>query len=121
MPEYVDEIHSVIFCDGIYLSKNLVILIACSRKHVLSWYLTRSENSKSWSALLSTIAPPIMVVTDGGTRFKKACKHVWKNTLIQPYIFHVSQQIRRYTTLNPKLEAGKELLLLSRSLTKIWI
>lgn len=119
MPEFVDEVHKVIFCDGIYLSRNLVILIACSKTHVLSWYLARSENSNSWAALLGTIVPPDLVVTDGGTGFKKAVKKVWGTTAVQRCTFHVSQQIRRYTTQRPRLRAGKELLKLSRVLTKI--
>ena len=33
---FVDEIHRVIYVDGIYLARNVVILIARSDKHVLS-------------------------------------------------------------------------------------
>lgn len=36
LPRYIDEIHRVIFVDGIYIAKNLAILIACSKEHVLS-------------------------------------------------------------------------------------
>lgn len=119
LPEYVDEVHKVVFCDGIYLARNVVVLIACTQENVLSWYLARSENSKSWSALMSKIAPPEIVVSDGGTGFRKALKNVWPTTNFQRCLFHVAQQIRRYTTLRPKLEAGIELLGLSRALLKI--
>lgn len=37
LPETVDEIHRVIYVDGIYIKRNLVILIACSDTYVLSW------------------------------------------------------------------------------------
>lgn len=47
MPSVVDEVHRVVYVDGIYLAKNVVILIACSDTHVLSWYLARSENSRA--------------------------------------------------------------------------
>ena len=66
LPDVVDEIHRVIYVDGLYLSRNVVILIAASDDYVLSWYLARSKNSHAWEALLSRIAPPDMVVTDGG-------------------------------------------------------
>lgn len=119
IPEYIDEVHKVIFCDGIYLARNVVVLIACTEKHVLSWYLARSENSRSWSALMSKIAPPDMVVSDGGTGFRKALGHVWPSTSLQRCLFHVASQTRRYTTSRPKLKAGVELLNLSRALTRI--
>lgn len=37
----VDEVHHVVFVDGIYLSYKLVILIACSKTHVLGWYVAK--------------------------------------------------------------------------------
>ena len=66
LPDVVDEIHRVIYVDGLYLARNVVILIAASDDYVLSWYLARSENSHAWEALLSRIAPPDIVITDGG-------------------------------------------------------
>lgn len=65
MASIVDGVHKVIFVDGIYLAKNVVLLIESNKKYVLSWYLARAENSKSWGALISRIAPPEMVDTDG--------------------------------------------------------
>lgn len=115
----VDEIHKVIFVDGIYLTRNLVLLIACNEKYVLSWYLARGENSRSWGALLSRIAPPEMVVTDGGTGFRKACKKHWSSTVVQRCLFHVFCQIKRYTTSRPKLLAGKELYQLACQLLHV--
>ncbi len=95
MPEFVDEIHQVIYVDGIWIARNIIVLIACSDSFVLSWYLARSENAESWAALLSRIAPPAMVVCDGGSGFKKASERVWPNTKIQRCLFHVHCQVRR--------------------------
>ena len=61
----VDEVHDVIFVDGIHLGRNAVVLIAQTPDCVLGWYAARSENSRAWSALMSRIAPPALVVTDG--------------------------------------------------------
>lgn len=33
----VDEVNHVVFVDGIYLSHKLVVLIACTKTHVLGW------------------------------------------------------------------------------------
>ena len=61
----VDEVHEVIFVDGIHLGRGAVVLIAQTPDHVLGWYAARSENSRAWEALMSRIAPPALVVTDG--------------------------------------------------------
>lgn len=119
LPPIVDEIHRVIYVDGIYIARNIVILIACSDEYVLGWYLARSENSKSWAALMSRIAPPLMVVTDGGTGFEKARKHIWPDTEVQRCTFHAFCQVKRYTTSRPNLEAGVELYSLAKRLLSV--
>ena len=53
----IDEVHDVIFVDGIHLGRCAVVLIAQSPDHVLGWYAARSENSRAWGALMSRIAP----------------------------------------------------------------
>lgn len=118
LPEYTGEIHDVVFVDGIYITKRLVVLIACSKKHVLAWHLAESECSAAWAALMIKVPPPTMVVTDGGTGFKKAVRVIWPDTRVQRCLVHISRQVKRKTTLNPQLDAGKELLRLARRLTK---
>ena len=60
--------------DGIYLARNVVILIASSQDGVIGLYLARGESSHAWIALLRHIREPELVVTDGGTGFEKAKK-----------------------------------------------
>lgn len=51
-----------------------VALIACTPDYVLGWYVARTENSRAWTALMQGIAPPLLVVSDGGgTGLKKRC------------------------------------------------
>ena len=119
LPSIVDEVHRVVYVDGIYIARNVVVLIACSDEHVLGWYLARSENSGSWAALMSRIAPPLMVVTDGGSGFEKARRKVWPTTEVQRCTFHAFCQVRRYTTSRPNLEAGAELYGLARDLLHV--
>jgi hypothetical protein len=119
MPPLIDEIHRVVYVDGIYLGRKAVILIARSDEYVLGWYLARSENSSAWEALLSRIAAPGMVVTDGGNGFEKARRRVWKDTKVQRCTFHAFSQIKRYTTTKPKLAAGVELYGLALDLLHI--
>ena len=63
----IDEVHDVIFVDGIHLGRDAVVLIAQTPDHVLGWYAARSENSRAWGALMSPIAPPALVLTDGAS------------------------------------------------------
>lgn len=119
MPPVIDEIHRVVFVDGIHLTRNIVVMIARGEKHVLGWYMARSENSHAWAALMSRIAPPHVVVTDGGTGFEKARRKTWPKTRVQRCTFHAFCQIRRQTTTRPNLPAGIELYALAKALLRI--
>lgn len=119
MPSVIDEIHKVIYVDGIYLKRNIVVLIARSDEHILGWYMARSENANAYSALMMRIAPPDMVITDGGPGFAKARKKMWSNTKVQRCTYHVFCQIKRYTTSRPRLQAGIELYGLAKDLLHI--
>lgn len=117
--DLVDEIHRVVYVDGIYLARDVVILIARSDEHVLSWYLARSETSRAYRCHHSNIAPPDMVVTDGGSGFAKAVREVWPTTSVQRCLFHVFCQVKRYTTARPNLLAGVQLYSLAKELLHI--
>lgn len=119
IPEQTGEVHRVVFVDGIYLARGAVVLIARSETHVLSWYLARSETSAAYGRLLSFIAPPEMVVSDGGTGFAKAARQVWPETRVQRCLFHVFCQVKRYTTSRPRLMAGIEIYSLAKDLLHI--
>jgi hypothetical protein len=109
MPPLVDEVFDVVYVDGIWVARDVVVLIACMDEHVLGWYVARSENSRSWGALLCRIAPPAIVISDGGSGFAKAARKTWPTTRVQRCTFHAFCQVRRYTTSRPKHEAGVEL------------
>ena len=50
MPVPDGELHRVLHVDGIWVARDLVVLICCSGERVVSWYMARSENSRAWSA-----------------------------------------------------------------------
>lgn len=119
MPDVVDEVHRVVYVDGIYLERNLCVLIACTEEHVLSWYLARGETALAWRALLRTIAPPEVVVTDGGSGFASAVAAEWPGTRVQRCAFHAFCQVKRCTTTRPNLQAGRELYQLAKDLLRV--
>ncbi len=116
LPPVTGEVCRVVFVDGIYLARNVVVLIACSEEHVLGWYVARSENSRAYRALMARIAPPDVAVTDGGPGFQKARRELWPETRVQRCTFHAFEQVRRYTTTRPRTQAGVDLYALAKGL-----
>ena len=43
MPPIIDQVHDVIYVDGIHLGRKAVVLIARSDEYVLGWYAARAE------------------------------------------------------------------------------
>ncbi len=116
MPPKIEEHKDVVYADGIYLGRKACILICCDDKYVLGWYLCRYEHSGAWRALMTRIAEPAVVVSDGGTGFAKALKKAWPNARHQRCVFHAFSQVKRYITSKPKTPAGVELYMLSKDL-----
>ena len=129
MAPKIEESKDVLYLDGIYLSRKSCILICCDKEHVLGWYVCRYEHSGAWEALMSRIAEPKVVVSDGGKGFRKALKRKWPKAKHQRCVFHVFSQVKRYTTSRPNTLAGLELYALARDLfdvksiedSKIWV
>ncbi len=113
------EVFDTIFLDGIWIKKNCVVLIACSRNNVIAWHLARSESSDAWAAIMSRIPSPTMLVSDGAPGLAKAARSVWPQTRIQRCTVHIFRDVKLCTTLNPKLLAGKELLEIARELLTV--
>ena len=112
------EVCDVVFLDGIWIARRVVVLIASTRGHVLAWHLARSECSEAWAALMLRIPAPTMAVSDGSPGLAKAARAVWPKTRLQRCLFHVFESVRRRTTARPKLECGRELYAIAKRLLK---
>lgn len=119
MPPKVEAPRRVVYVDGVHLGRKAVVLIASDDERVLGWHLCRSENGRAWSALMSRIAAPEVVVSDGGDGFAKALGETWPGTRHQRCVFHAFCQVRRYTTRRPRTQAGDELYGLARALLAV--
>lgn len=119
MAPVCDEVHHVVHVDGIWLKRECVVLIACTRDHVIGWHLARSESAAAWTALLARIAPPDVVVTDGGGGFEKARRAAWPSTRVQRCTFHAFEQVKRCTTTRPKTQAGVDLYAIAKGLLEV--
>ena len=119
LPPKVEEVHDVVYLDGIYLSRNLCVLICCNDTHVLGWYVCRYEHARAWQCLMERIAEPKVVVSDGANGLPKALRKVWPHSSHQRCLFHIFCQVRRYTTSRPKTLAGKDLYTLAKDLFNV--
>ena len=119
MPVPDGEWNRVLYVDGIWLARGLVVLICCSDERVVSWYLAQAETARAWSALMEPIPAPDVVVTDGGSGFAKAVRETWPGARVQRCVFHAFSQVKRYTTTRPKLQAGVELYGLAKDLLQL--
>lgn len=115
-----DETHHVVYMDGLWIARNkAVLLIACTDEHVIGCHLARSESSKDWGCLMSRIAPPDVLVCDGGGGIEKAQRSHWPRTRIQRCVFHAFCQVKRCTTCRPNLQAGIELYGIAKDLLHV--
>lgn len=119
LPPKVEGKRDVLYVDGIYLGRKACVLICCDEQYVLGWYLCRYEHARAYISLLSRIAEPNVVISDGGTGFRKAMRKIWPHTEIQRCVFHVFCQVRRYTTGKPNTAAGIELYALAKDLLHV--
>lgn len=112
------RIYDQIFLDGTYTGAGC-LLIASSSTHVITWHWAKTENTTAYTELLSRIPAPLCVVLDGGQGALSAIKTCWPTTKIQRCLVHAQRTVRRYTTSNPRTDAGKAIYALARKLTTI--
>ena len=106
MPVPDGERHRVPYVDGIWLARDLIVLICRSDERVVSWYMARSETSRARSAPMDPIPAPDVAAADGGTGFAGAVRRSWPGTRVQRCVFHAFCRVRRCATSRPGLQAG---------------
>lgn len=119
--EVTGEIYDEIQVDGTYLAHGWCLLLAINGAtgQVIAWQWCDSEKTAAWTALLTRIPPPRVVVADGGAGLASALKACWPHTQVQRCLVHVQRNVRTYLTMSPRTAAGKSLRALSLALTRI--
>jgi hypothetical protein len=125
-PKMITCDSKILVVDGVTIVKHkLVALIIIDRlKHIpLFWTFAHRESCDSWRLTLSRLrkagVKPCVIVCDGQKGLLKAISAVWPQAVVQRCLIHISRQAKLWLTRNPKTEAGIELLLIVKMLTKI--
>ena len=108
----------VVILDGTYF-QSWCLLIATDGTHVLDWQWCDREKKIAWHQILQRLPAPKMAVVDGGTGLHAALAADWPTTRIQRCYFHIFQVVRRHHTLRPRLDAGREILTLTKALMTV--
>ena len=103
------EVHPILLMDGTRIGRQVCLIIR-SPEYVTGWSFAPWEASWTWDKLLLTIPAPSVIVCDGQKGMLLSIAQNWPNTRIQRCLFHVWQNIRSKLSLNPRTEAGVDLL-----------
>lgn len=117
-PVPTGQIHDVVMLDGTYL-QDWCVLIAYDGRHVLDWQWCDTEKKIAWAQILTRWPAPRMLVMDGGSGLHAAAREHWPAARVQRCYFHIFQTVRRHTTLQPRLDAGRQVLALTRALMNV--
>lgn len=116
----VTTFHHQVLVDGIWVGSWCLLIAVTEDLHVLAWQWCARESVAAWTALFEQIPAPAVVVSDGGLGIASAVRACWPETHMQRCLFHVQMNVRVHLTLNPRTDAGKSLLELSRSLSRVY-
>lgn len=108
----------MVILDGTYF-QTWCLLIATDGRHVLDWQWCDREKKIAWAQILTRLPAPRIAVVDGGTGLHSALAEHWPTTKIQRCYFHIFQVVRRHHTLRPRLDAGREILTLTKALMNV--
>jgi hypothetical protein len=110
----------VLHIDGTYIKRDNCLLIAKSNDYVIGFLWCEGETEQSYAELLSHIDNVGIIVTDGNPGCLAAIsKKYGDKALIQRCLFHIFMFARIKLSLQPKTEAGIELLKLVKELLHI--
>lgn len=108
----------LLMLDGTYFQK-WCLLIAFDGTFVVDWQWCDHEKKIAWQQICQRQPAPAVAVIDGGRGLETALADSWPDTRIQRCYFHIFQTVRRHHTLNPRLDAGREILALTRALMNV--
>lgn len=117
------NVHLII--DGTYFTNGLCLVLYYDYD-IQYVQLFRETNNEKYREIkedlenLKKLGVQVYSVTcDGHRAILKAVSRVYPNALIQRCLVHIKRQIKNYLSSSPKLQQSKELLALSKQITRI--
>ena len=111
--------------DGTYFSNGLCLVLYYDYD-IQYVQLFREANDEKYREIredlenLKKLGVEVYSVTcDGHRAILKAVSKVYPNALVQRCLVHVKRQIKNYLSGNPKLEQARQLLVISRDITRL--
>lgn len=117
-PQPTGQACDYLMIDATYI-QDWCCLIAYNGTHVIDWQWASTETSLAYELLLKRLVKPSMVIIDGHAGLYRAITRTWSDIPIQRCLFHLGQTVKKHTSLNPRLQAGQEILALTRRLTHV--
>ncbi|MFD1203516.1 IS1249 family transposase, partial [Leucobacter albus] len=112
-------VHDVVQIDGFNLRTGWCVLVAATRGQVIGYQWCSRESEAAWSALLTRLPAPRVVVCDGGPGMHAALRTHWASANVQRCLVHLQRNVRKYVTTRSKTAAGKALWGLALKLTRV--
>lgn len=121
-PSLTDD--PIVVLDGTRIACDCVVLIAydCRSGQPLGWSFVTHETYDGWYLLLCEIKRRTQVaalVSDGQKGLQKAIRELFHSVPHQRCLIHVIRLALAWLTRNPQTDAGRELRLLVRELSRI--
>lgn len=111
--------------DGTYFTNGLCLVLYydCDIQYVQLFRETNDEKFKEIREDLENLkklgVEVYSVTCDGHRAILKAVSKVYPNAIIQRCLVHVKRQIKNYLSGKPKLEQARQLLVISRDITRL--
>lgn len=110
----------VIILDAIGVDDGCVLLIARTKKQILTWGYFTKETYQAWREILQQLGGvPLVIVSDGKRGLIKAVSEIFSTVKRQRCQFHVQEYILKRLTKHPKSQAAQDLRRLVCLLTKV--
>jgi len=107
----------ILIVDGKWIQgREMCVLVAVTEKDRIFWRFAKDECYGTWFGFLVHFPPPKVVVADGHKGMAGFVKKWWPRTDFQRCHFHMVLLIVKYLTMNPREEAGREILALTHRL-----
>ncbi|MFC7765283.1 transposase [Leucobacter soli] len=82
-----DTIFHAVMVDGIWIGSWCLLIALSDTGRVLAWQWCSGESTAAWSALLTQIPAPAVLVSDGGSGLPSALRQCWPQTRHQRCLF----------------------------------